>query len=105
MRTGLTSWKVAKGLYLVPALFAFTPLVTGSWIERISVFVFACFGLYALAGLLQWHLEEKLNPVTAALVLASAIGLLWTPFATWIHIGGAVLLVGIVIYQRRAAIR
>ena len=57
MRTGLTSWKIAKGLYLVPALFAFTPLITGSWSERLAVFFFACFGLYALAGLLQWHLE------------------------------------------------
>jgi len=29
MRTGLTAWKVAKGLYLVPLLFAFSPLITG----------------------------------------------------------------------------
>lgn len=105
MRTGLTAWKVAKGLYLVPALFAFTPLVTGNWIERISVFVFACFGLYALAGLLQWHLEEKLTPVTGILVLASAVGLLWTPFGTAIHISGAALLAGIVFYQRRSITR
>ncbi len=102
MRTGLTAWKVAKGLYLVPVLFAFTPLITGNWVERISVFVFACFGLYALAGLLQWHLEEKLNPVTAILVLASAACLLWTPFGITIHVAGALLLAGIVFYQRRS---
>ncbi|MDC0178834.1 TRAP transporter large permease subunit, partial [Woeseiaceae bacterium] len=70
MRTGLTSWKIAKGLYLVPVLFAFTPLITGSWSERLSVFVFACFGLYALAGILQWHLESRLNAGTAVLLLA-----------------------------------
>jgi len=67
MRTGLTSWKVAKGLYLVPALFAFTPLITGSWAERMTVFGFACFGLYALAGLLQWHLESRLTVISGAL--------------------------------------
>jgi TRAP-type uncharacterized transport system fused permease subunit len=102
MRTGLTAWKVAKGLYLVPVLFAFTPLITGNWVERIGVFVFACFGLYALAGLLQWHLEEKLNPVTAILVLASAACLLWTPLGITIHVAGALLLAGIVFYQRRS---
>ena len=101
MRTGLTSWKIAKGLYLVPVLFAFTPLITGSWGERLSVFVFACFGLYALAGILQWHLESRLTVVTAALLLVSALCLLWTPFGVAIHVAGAALLAGIVFWQRR----
>ncbi|MDP2286458.1 MAG: TRAP transporter fused permease subunit, partial [Pseudohongiella sp.] len=35
MATGLTSWKLAKGLYLVPLLFAYSPLITGTWPERI----------------------------------------------------------------------
>ena len=101
MRTGLTSWKIAKGLYLVPVLFAFTPLITGSWSERLSVFVFACFGLYALAGILQWHLESRLNVVTGALLLFSALCLLWTPFGFAIHVAGAAILAGIVFLQRR----
>ena len=100
MRTGLTSWKIAKGLYLVPVLFAFTPLITGSWNERLSVFVFACFGLYALAGLLQWHLESRLNAGTGALLLVSAFCLLWTPFGVWIHLAGAAILTGVVFWQR-----
>jgi len=102
MRTGLTAWKIAKGLYLVPVLFAFTPLITGTWTERITVFGFACLGLYALAGLLQWHLESKLNAATGALLLASAACLLWTPFGIVIHIVGAAILVGVVVYKRSA---
>ncbi|NCF51047.1 TRAP transporter fused permease subunit [Gammaproteobacteria bacterium] len=105
MRTGLTAWKIAKGLYLVPVLFAFTPLITGSWAERLSVFGFACFGLYALAGLLQWHLETRLTAVTAGLLICSAICLLWAPFGVLIHLLGAALLIGIIIWQRRMAIR
>lgn len=101
MRTGLTSWKIAKGLYLVPVLFAFTPLITGSWGERLSVFVFACFGLYALAGILQWHLETRLNAGTGALLLVSALCLLWTPFGILIHFAGAAILVGVLFWQRR----
>jgi TRAP transporter 4TM/12TM fusion protein len=101
MRTGLTSWKIAKGLYLVPLLFAFSPLITGSPAERLTVFVFAGFGLYALAGLLQWHLETRLTAVTAALLAASAVLLLWTPLGVPLHAAGAVLLIGIVAWQRR----
>ena len=36
--TGLTSWKVAKGLYLVPVLFAYSPLISGTWPERLIIF-------------------------------------------------------------------
>ena len=101
MRTGVTAWKIAKGLYLIPALFAFTPLITGNWTERLTVFVFACLGLYGLAGILQWHLEEKLNVATAALLLISVGLMLWVPFSLVVHIVGAALLIGIVIFQRR----
>lgn len=105
MRTGLTSWKVAKGLYLVPMLFAFTPLITGTWPERLTVFGFACLGLYSLAGILQWHLEEKLTFVTGPLLLASAFLLLWTPLGIVAHVVGAVMLISVVAWQRRRARR
>jgi TRAP transporter 4TM/12TM fusion protein len=105
MRTGLTSWKIAKGLYLVPVLFAFTPLITGSWSERLTVFGFACLGLYALAGILQWHLESRLTAISGSLLLASAAMLLWTPFGVTVHVVGAVVLLGVVAWQRRPAIR
>jgi TRAP-type uncharacterized transport system fused permease subunit len=85
----------------VPALFAFTPLITGSWAERMTVFGFACFGLYALAGLLQWHLESRLTVISGALLLLSAILTLWTPFGIAAHFAGAALLIGIVVWQRR----
>ena len=100
MKTGLTSWKIAKGLYLVPVLFAFTPLITGSWSERLAVFVFACLGLYALAGLLQQHLEERLDLRTNVLLVVSAILLLWPPLGLVGHLAGAGLLIGVVLWQR-----
>ena len=105
MRTGLTAWKIAKGLYLVPVLFAFTPLITGTWNERLTVFGFACLGLYALAGILQWHLESRLNAFTGALLLLSAALLLWAPFGVLVHLVGAALLIGVVTWQRKAITR
>jgi TRAP-type uncharacterized transport system fused permease subunit len=92
---------VAKGLYLVPVLFAYSPLISGSWPERVEVFVWACLGLYALAGLLQWYLERPLGPLQALVLLASSSLLMWAPFPFYLHLLGAALLVGIVIYQRR----
>jgi TRAP-type uncharacterized transport system fused permease subunit len=102
MATGFTAWKLAKGLYLVPLLFVYAPLITGSWSQRLEVFAWACLGIYAICGLLQWYLEKPLSPVSAALLLLSAVLLLWVPFAFWTHLAGAALLAGIVFWQSRA---
>ena len=99
--TGLTSWKVAKGLYLVPVLFAYSPLISGTWPERIEVFIWSCMGLYAMAGLLQWHLESKINLVIAAGLATSATLLMWTPFPIYYHGVGAAILLAIIFYQNR----
>ncbi|MGH8166618.1 MAG: TRAP transporter permease, partial [Woeseiaceae bacterium] len=101
MATGFTSWKLAKGLYLVPLLFVYAPLITGDWPQRIEVFLWACPGLYALCGLLHGYFEGPLNIVTASLLLLSAALLFWMPFGFWMHVAGAVLLAGIVAWQRR----
>ncbi len=101
MATGFTSWKIAKGLYLVPVLFAYTPLITGSWPERVESFLWACAGLYALAGLLQWHLERSLSALTAPLVLLSAGFILWPGLPIALKIIGLLLLVAVVVWQKR----
>ena len=101
MATGLTSWKVAKGLYLVPILFAYSPLISGGWPERIEVFIWSCMGLYAMAGVLQWHLEAKLTVLTAALLLLSAGLLMWTPLPIIAHLVGAAILIGVFVLQNR----
>ena len=99
--TGLTSWKVAKGLYLVPVLFAYSPLISGTWPERIEVFIWSCLGLYAMAGLLQWHLETKINIMIAVGLATSAALLMWTPFPIYFHIAGATILLLIIFFQNR----
>jgi TRAP transporter 4TM/12TM fusion protein len=101
MATGLTSWKVAKGLYLVPVLFAYSPLIAGTWPERIEVFIWSSMGLYAMAGVLQWHLETRLNLGSAAGLLLSAALLMWAPFPIYLHLFGAAILVAIVVMQNK----
>jgi len=58
-------------------------------------------GLYAIAGVLQWHLESKLTAITAVLLLLSAGLLMWTPLPIVAHLAGAVILIAVVILQNR----
>ena len=101
MATGLTSWKLAKGLYLIPILFAYSPLISGTWPERLNEFAWSSLGLYALAGLLQWRLDKPLNPLSALMLLCSAGLLMWAPLTTIYHIAGAGLLFAVMFWQKR----
>jgi TRAP transporter 4TM/12TM fusion protein len=101
MATGFTAWKLSKGLYLVPLLLAYSPLVTGDWLERLEEFFWASLGLYALAGLLHWHLDRPLNLINAAALIASAVLLTWAPFPLYCHILGVILLVAVIFWQKR----
>jgi len=61
MKTGLQSWILGKGLYIVPLLFAFSPLVSGSWPERFEVFGFAMVGLVAFTTFVENYWDHKLS--------------------------------------------
>lgn len=60
MRTGFTAWKIAKGLYIIPLLFVWSPMITGTPMEMLVVFAFALFGIYAIIAGLEGHLESAL---------------------------------------------
>lgn len=89
MATGLASWKVAKGLYIIPLLFAYTPFIGGTWPQVLEIFVFALIGLFALAGSIQGYLGSPLNPVKRILILLCGVGMLW-PASIWVHLTAAV---------------
>lgn len=61
IRTGIESWKLGKGLYIVPLLFAYTPLITGTWAQRFEVFVFALVGILAFAIAVEGFWDKKLK--------------------------------------------
>lgn len=88
MSTGLESWKIAKGIYIMPLLFAYTPFLGGSWYEVIKIFLFALVGLYAFTGALQGYLENRLNWLFRLISLVLAFFLL-APSSLVIHLGAA----------------
>ena len=89
MRTGIESWKLAKGLYIVPLLMAYTPLLAGDWDVAFIIFCFAVFGIYGLAGALQGCMERRLNWPLRILSGVAGAACLW-PEATIINIAGVV---------------
>lgn len=100
MATGVASWKLAKGLYIIPVLFAYTPFLSGNWPAMIQVFLFGAVGVYALAGALQGCLEKPIGWIMRALCFAAGLAALW-PDALIVNIAGAVATVGLLVVNIR----
>ena len=60
MATGFQAWRAAKGLYIVPLLFAYTPLITGSLLDMLQIGVFSLFGIYAINAVIARYAEGPL---------------------------------------------
>jgi len=90
MRTGLMAWKLAKGLYIVPVLFAYTPFLYGDWSAALAIFAFSLLALYAFAAAFQGWLARPLGWVERFLLAAAASLLLW-PGPLWLHAAGVLL--------------
>jgi TRAP transporter 4TM/12TM fusion protein len=100
MATGLTAWKIAKGLYVVPLLFAYTPLVSGEWTQALLVTGFALPGLFCFAAALQGYWLTPLGWGLRTTMAAIAVLLLW-PLPWGLHLAGLLAAMGIWVAQRR----
>ncbi len=99
MATGFESWKIAKGLYIVPLMFAYTPLISGSLVEVLQIGFFALFGIYATNALIQRYAEGPLNPLLYMLIIGGAVGSFW-PLNWFANITGCILIVLTVILSK-----
>lgn len=100
IRTGFTAWKLAKGLYVVPLLFAYTPFLNGDWLTALNIFFFSTLGLYAFAAAFQGYLESQHGWPMRLLLGAVALALLY-PNIEWLHWSGLALFVVIYAWDRR----
>jgi TRAP transporter 4TM/12TM fusion protein len=104
MRTAFTSWKLAKGLYIIPIIMAYRPMlgigdqhILLHW-EVIATFVTTTFGLIAFAAALERYLFRKATWLETILLVIAAACLFWpTLFVDTI---GFVLLGIVVLLQR-----
>ncbi|WP_300455393.1 TRAP transporter permease [Desulfobacula sp.] len=92
MKTALTSWKLAKGLYIIPIIMAYRPLLgMGNTYELLHWEVMSCMvtttlGLIAFASALERYFLRKATRVETLLFWLAAIGLFWPTY--WADLAG-----------------
>jgi TRAP transporter 4TM/12TM fusion protein len=77
MATGFTAWRIAKGLYIVPILFAYTPFLSGDWLIGLEITFFAAFGIYALAAGFEGHAEHPIPHWLRPPIFLTGAFLIW----------------------------
>ena len=100
MATGFQAWRAAKGLYIVPLLFAYTPLITGSLYEMLQIGVFSLFGIYAINALIARYAEGPLMIWNWPCLVGGAI-LCFVPLDLLFNVAGAVLVSSVVVWTHR----
>ena len=104
MATGFTAWKLAKGLYIVPVLFAYTPFLSGDPVKALEVFLFALLGVYALAAAMEGWMEARLSPPLRALTAAAGVAAVW-PSSLMLNLAAGAAILGILLLNIRAGRR
>ena len=100
MATGFQAWKIAKGLYIVPLMFAYTPLISGDWYQVMQIGFFALFAIYGLNCLVQNYSEGPLKVWHYPLLILGIIGA-FLPLNILANIVGAALITVVVILTHK----
>ncbi len=101
MATGVEAWKIAKGLYIVPLMFAYTPLIGAPFPDLVRLGFFALFGVYALNALIQRYSEGPLALWHYPVLVVGAVGAFY-PLVWSYNIGGAILIALVLWHTQRA---
>ncbi len=104
MQTAFASWKLAKGLYIIPIIMAYRPLLgIGKnyellhW-EVLLTMATTTLGLVAFASALERYFFRKATPVETILFWLAAIGLFWPEY--WADMAGFTAFTGAVALQK-----
>jgi TRAP transporter 4TM/12TM fusion protein len=105
MRTAFTSWKLAKGIYIIPLIMAYRPLLgIGPGYELlhwsvIFTMITTTLGLVAFAAAIERYLFRRATVLESILLWIATVGLLWPE--DWVDAVGFVALAAAVVLQRR----
>jgi TRAP-type uncharacterized transport system fused permease subunit len=104
MSTGMMAWKIAKGLYIVPLLFAYTPFLAGDFWLSLWIFAFGTVGIYCLTAAISGWMEAPLSLVERILLGATGTALLW-PTGPTVNIPGFICFLALFAFNLRSARR
>ena len=88
MRTAFTSWKLAKGLYIIPIVMAYRPLLgMGDQYELLhwpvaATMIATMLGLVAFASAIERYLIRRATWIETLLFWFAAAGLFWPTYLT-----------------------
>jgi TRAP transporter 4TM/12TM fusion protein len=104
MKTAFTSWKLAKGLYIIPIVMAYRPLLGMGdnyellhW-EVILTMVTTTLGLVAFASAIERYFLRKATLIETLLFWLATIGLFWPAY--WADMAGFTALILAVALQK-----
>jgi len=100
MRTGFASLKLAKALYIVPFLMAYTPILmdkNAAWATVAMIWVTGFMGFYCTSAALEGYLRRNLTIWERVIFILA--GTLLFFHVTWMKIVGTALLVAMVSLQ------
>lgn len=104
MATGVEAWKIAKGLYIVPILFAYTPLIGGDMLTVARIGFFSLFGMYAFSSLLQRYSEGPMQWwMYPAMLIGGAAA--FYPLNWLVNVIGAAIVLGMIVISSKAGRR
>jgi len=99
MATGVEAWKIAKGLYIVPLMFAYTPMIGAELPQLLQLGGFALFGLYGFNMLLQRYAEGPMALWHYPVVLVGTL-LTFYPLHLPYNLIGAALIVVVTLHTK-----
>jgi TRAP transporter 4TM/12TM fusion protein len=100
MQTGFTSWKLAKGLYIIPFLFAYTPILFEGPVPAVLITsIAALLGLFGFTVAWEGFLLRKLNILERGLVSMATVFLFWP--GNLLKLLGFVILGGMYVLQKK----
>ena len=97
------AFRSAKGMYVIPLMFAYTPLLSfDDPLALAETFIAGVFGFLALSAVMVGHMFRPLTWLDRAILLVAAAGLFWP--GVLYHAGGLIVLVVALLVQRRRGV-
>ena len=99
MRTAFSSWKIAKGLYIIPIVMAYNPLLlNGPFFDVLRTVISSTFGLICFAVFLERYLFRRLTWLEMVALGAATPCLFWNGFLQ--NALGMILFLTTAVYQK-----
>lgn len=100
-KSGLAAWKFAKGLYLIPVVMAFYPLIGGNALELFQISLFTLASLYCLAASLNSYLEGPIKLPVRILITFIGLYMIWPSSLLLLKLLALIILAILIYISRR----